>query len=165
MFTIPETLPSKVLTNKAKRIRAAKVPGYENVQSDVEAANQSLRAIFRVALTRPWRILIDPISALVALYLSIVYALIYMLFTIYPIVFQQKRGWNSGVGSLPLAGQLVGALIAGVIVFYESTLARKKMIAGIARTPEDRMPLAMIGGIGFPITMCKCRSSYCPLPC
>ncbi|SMY20043.1 unnamed protein product [Zymoseptoria tritici ST99CH_1A5] len=153
MFTIPETLPSKVLTNKARRIRAAKIPGYENVQSDVEAANQSLKSIFRIALTRPWRILIDPISLLLAIYLSVVYALIYMLFTIYPIVFQEKRGWNSGVGSLPLIGQLVGALVAGAMVFYESTLARKKMMAGVARTPEDRMPLAMIGGIGFPVTM------------
>lgn len=53
MFTLPETLPSRVLTNKARRIRKVKVPGYENVQSPVEAANQSLASIFRVALTRP----------------------------------------------------------------------------------------------------------------
>lgn len=53
MFTLPETLPSRVLTNKAKRIRKLKVPGYENVQSPVEASNQTLGTIFRVALTRP----------------------------------------------------------------------------------------------------------------
>lgn len=64
-----------------------------------------------------------------------------MLFTIYPIVFQQHRGWNSGVGALPLIGSMVGACIAGAIVFYESTLAKKKMLAGVERTPEDRMPL------------------------
>ena len=85
MFTIPETLPSRVLTNKARRIRKAKIPGYENVQSPAEAANQTLASIFKVALTRPWIILFDTISFLVAIYLSIVYALLYMLFTIYPI--------------------------------------------------------------------------------
>ncbi|CAK3892116.1 MFS general substrate transporter [Lecanosticta acicola] len=153
MFTIPETLPSQVLTNKAKRIRAAKIPGYENVQSPDEASNKTLASIFKVALTRPWIILFDPISFLVAIYMSIVYALLYMLFTIYPIVFQQHRGWNAGVGALPLIGTMVGAFVAGGIVFYESTLGKKKMLAGIERSPEDRMPLAMIGGVLFPITM------------
>lgn len=100
-------------------------------------------------------ILLDPISFLVAVYLSIVYALTYMLFTIYPIVFQQRRGWSAGVGALPLIGQLVGALFAGAMVLYESTLGRKRMLAGIPRTPEERMPLAAIGSTLFPITMCK----------
>ncbi|EME48655.1 hypothetical protein DOTSEDRAFT_162329 [Dothistroma septosporum NZE10] len=153
MLTIPETLPSRVLTNKARRIRKAKIPGYENVHSPVEAANQTLASIYTVALTRPWIILFDPISFLVAVYLSIVYALLYSLFTIYPIVFQQKRGWNAGVGELPLIGTMIGAFIAGGIVFYESTIARKRMLAGIERTPEDRMPLAMIGGIVFAVSM------------
>ena len=68
-------------------------------------------------------------------------------------VFQQMRGWNAGVGALPLIGTMIGAFLAGAIVFYESTLGKKKMLAGIERTPEDRMPLAMIGGIVFPIAM------------
>ncbi|GIZ40018.1 hypothetical protein CKM354_000337400 [Cercospora kikuchii] len=153
LFTIPETLPEQVLVNKAKRIRKAKVPGYENVQAPKEASGDTLAQIFRVTLTRPWIILWDPISLLVAIYLSIVYALLYMLFTIYPIVFQEHRGWNSGVGALPLIGTMVGACIAGAIVFYESTFGKKKMLAGIPRKPEDRMPLAMIGGVLFPITM------------
>lgn len=57
------------------------------------------------------------------------------------------------MGELPLIGFLVGAFVAGGIVFYESTFATKKMAAGIPRAPEDRMPLAMIGGILFPVTM------------
>ena len=65
--------------------------------------------MFKVALLRPWKILFDLISFLVAIYLSVVYLLLYMLFTIYPIVFQEKRGWNSGVGELPLLGTVIGA--------------------------------------------------------
>lgn len=81
MLTIPETLPAQVLVNKARRIRNAKVPGYENVLAPREASGQTLKQIFRVTLTRPWIILFDPISFLVAVYLSIVYALLYMSFT------------------------------------------------------------------------------------
>lgn len=99
MFTIPETLPSIVLFNKAKRL--SRLQGYENIKAPVEHTDRSLAGSFKVALTRPWKILVDPISFFVAVYLSVVYELLYMLFTIYAIAFQQMRGWNSGVGELP----------------------------------------------------------------
>ncbi|KIM95135.1 hypothetical protein OIDMADRAFT_135050 [Oidiodendron maius Zn] len=153
MWTIPETLPSQVLVNKARRIRRMKVPGFENVKSEVEDSNRTLASLFRVALTRPWRILIDPISLFVAIYLSIVYTLLYMLFTIYPIVFQQKRGWNSGVGELPLIGTVIGAVLGGSFIFAVSARDRKRLQAGHVGRAEDRLPVAMIGGILFPITM------------
>lgn len=153
MLTIPETLPSQVLLNKAVRIRKAKVPGYENVQAPVEVTDRTLAGIFKVALSRPWIILFDTISFLCAIYLSIVYLLLYMLFSIYPIVFQQKRGWNAGVGELPLIGFVIGAWLGGAIVFYNSHVEKKKTLAGFKRKPEDRLPLAMIGGIIFPVTM------------
>ena len=108
--------------------------------------------MFHVALTRPWRILIDPISFAVAVYLAVVYALLYMLFTIYPIVFQQKRGWNSGVGELPLLGTAIGAVIGGGIIFANTARDRKKAESGHKGVPEDRLPVAMLGGIMFPIT-------------
>jgi DHA1 family multidrug resistance protein-like MFS transporter len=153
MWTIPETLPSIVLQNKARRIRGLKIPGYENVKSPIEVTDRKLSSIFAIALTRPWKILVDPISFAVAIYLAVVYALLYMLFTIYPIVFQQKRGWNSGVGELPLLGTAIGAVIGGSIIFAVSARDRKKQLAGHLSVPEDRLPVAMIGGIMFPITM------------
>ncbi|KAL9094416.1 MAG: hypothetical protein Q9165_003266 [Trypethelium subeluteriae] len=153
MFTIPETLPSIVLLNKARRLRALKIPGYENVQAPVESTDRTLAGIFKVALLRPWQILFDPISFLVAIYVGVVYALLYMLFTIYPIVFQQKRHWNAGVGELPLIGTIVGAVMAAGIVFYNSSRDVKRMLAGHTQRPEDRLPLAMLGGVLFAVTM------------
>ncbi|CAD6441815.1 a885c55f-be78-4de0-9c0c-bf4f920501b5 [Sclerotinia trifoliorum] len=153
MFTIPETLPSKLLVNKARRIRALKIPGYENVKAPVEDSDRTLWQIFKVALVRPWQLLVDPISFAVAVYLSVVYALLYMLFTIYPIIFQEKRGWNSGVGELPLIGTIIGAIIGGIAIFIVSHRDRKKVEAGHVGVAEDRLPVAMAGGIIFPITM------------
>lgn len=157
MLTIPETYAPIVLYNKAKRVRAAKIPGYENVKAKVEDSDRTLVDIYKVAITRPWIILFDPISLLCAIYMAVVYTLLYMLFTIYPIVFQEKRGWNSGVGELPLIGTVVGALIGGVIVLVDTRIRQRKIERGektMADTvPEDRLTLAMIGGVGFPITM------------
>lgn len=43
--------------------------------------------------------------------------LLYMLFAIYPIVFRQMRGWNSGVSELPLLGAAVGAGFGALCIF------------------------------------------------
>lgn len=153
LVTFPETHPPTVLTNKAKRIRKLRIPGYENVQSPSEAQGQSLAQIYKIALTRPWIILFDTISFLVAIYLSITYCLLYMLFTIYPIVFRDQRRWNAGVSELPLLGSVIGACIGGVIVLLYSKRTARLIAAGREHKPEHRLPLAMIGGIGFAITM------------
>lgn len=84
MFTIPETHAPTILRQKAKRIRDAKIPGFENVKAPIEASGQTLVQIYKVTLTRPWIILFDTISFLVAIYMAVVYTLLYMLFSIYP---------------------------------------------------------------------------------
>ncbi|KAL6872911.1 major facilitator superfamily domain-containing protein [Trichoderma novae-zelandiae] len=153
MLTIPETHAPTVLRHKAKRIRKAKIPGYENVKAQIEDSHQNLASVYKVALTRPWIILFDPISFLIAVYLSVVYTLLYMLFTIYPIVFQEMRGWNAGVGELPLIGTVLGAMLGGLIVVFDTRRQQKKIDTGTKQlhemTPEDRLPLAILGGITF----------------
>lgn len=153
MFTIPETFGPAILRNRARRIRRAQIPGYEKIKAPVEDSDRTLLDSYRVALTRPWVILFDPISFLVAVYMSIVYTLLYMLFSIYPIVFQERRGWNAGVGELPLIGTAVGAFIGAGVVMVDSKSKAKKVAKGEELTPEDRLPLAMIGGVGFAVTM------------
>ncbi|KIV97274.1 hypothetical protein PV10_01042 [Exophiala mesophila] len=153
MFTMPETLPSAVLINKARRLRATGIPEYRELQAPAEAQGRDLKDMFKISFTRPWQILFDTISLLVALYVTVVYILLYMLFTIYPIVFQQKRGWNAGVGQLPLIGTAIGGCLGGLIAYAFSRRDKRKMDAGIPRKPEDRLPLAMGGGILFAVTM------------
>ncbi|CAG8947397.1 unnamed protein product [Penicillium salamii] len=157
MLTLPETYAPTILYHKAKRMRKAKIPGYENVRAQIESSDRTLVDIYKVALTRPWIILFDPISLLCAIYMAVVYTLLYMLFTIYPIVFQERRGWNSGVGELPLVGTIVGALIGGAVVLADTRIRQRKIERGEKTmqdtVPEDRLTLAMIGGVGFPITM------------
>ncbi|KAK4629332.1 Major facilitator superfamily multidrug transporter mdrA [Fulvia fulva] len=150
MFTIPETHPGQILTNKAKRLRRS---GLRDVKAPAEVSDRTLKYLFGTALTRPWAILINPISLCCAIYTALVYMLLYMLFSLYPIVFRQMRGWNSGVAELPLIGTITGACIGGLINFYFTVQDRKERQAGIPRVPEDRLVVAKIGGIIFPISM------------
>jgi hypothetical protein len=65
-----------------------------------------------------------------------------MLFTIYPIVFQQRRGWNSGVGQagMGLSGGLLakaGALaMAGVSPAFVTFLLFK--VCGVEVVDQDQ---------------------------
>jgi DHA1 family multidrug resistance protein-like MFS transporter len=56
-----------------------------------------------------------------------------------------------------LIGTVVGALIGGAIVLVDTNIRRKRIERGEKKiediVPEDRLPLAMIGGVGFSATM------------
>ncbi|KAK8003841.1 hypothetical protein PG989_003560 [Apiospora arundinis] len=151
VFTVPETYEPVLLRRKAARIRAAKIPGFEEVQAPAEAdgGTSSLMSILGTALLRPWRILFDPISFCVAVYITFLYTLIYMLFSIYPIIYQQHRHWNVGIGQLPVLATGIGGMIGGAIIFcYEQTTSGNDL--GRPRRPEDRLPIAMIPAVLFP---------------
>ena len=152
LLTIPETLPAAVLENKAQRMRRRNSE-YGQIFAPTEVDWRGLASSFNTAWTRPWRILVDPISFLIAIFYSVVYTLLYMLFYIYPIVFQQQRGWNVGVGELPLVGVVVGACLGGILLYLLSIRHKNKIESGHRMAPEDRLPAAMVGGVLFPITM------------
>jgi len=151
LLTLPETFPIIVLRNKARRLR--KLRGKESIKAPIESSDRSLGSIFRIALTRPWRLLIDPISFFVAIYYTIIYTLLYMLFSIYPIVFQQKRGWNAGVGQLPLIGTVIGACLGSLALFINSYIDQKRSKVNRRPVPEDRLPGAMVGSVMFAVTI------------
>jgi hypothetical protein len=94
-------------------------------------------------------LLVDPIGLLVAIYYAVVYTLLYMLFSIYPIVFQQRRGWNAGVGELPLIGTIIGACLGGIALFLDSFRGSKRNKDHSKPVPEDRLPAGMVGGVMF----------------
>lgn len=149
MFTIPETHSSTVLVQRARRARQQ---GHD-VQAEVEASSLKLLQLYKTALTQPWVLLFDPICFLCCVYSCVVSALQYMLFTIYPLAFRDIRGWNAAVSQLPLLGQAVGAVFGLIMVFGLTKRLKNKTSLGRDIVPEDHMVLAMMGGVGFPISM------------
>ncbi|WZH44212.1 major facilitator superfamily domain-containing protein [Fusarium acuminatum] len=145
MFTIPETHGSTILVQTAKRARQH---GHD-VQAEAEVSSPKLLQLYKIALTRPWVLLFDTICFLCCLYSCVISALQYMLFTIYPLVFRDMRGWNAGVSQLPILGHAIGL----VIMFGHTKRRKNKEDMGRDMLPEDHMVLAMIGGVGFPISM------------
>lgn len=157
MSIIPETHPPTILLRRAVAVRNAEFPGFEDVRARIEDESPGLVGIYKVALLRPWQLLFDPISFLCAVYVAVAIGLYYMLFDLYPIVFQDMRGWNVAVGQLPLLGAVVGSVIGGVIVVLDTNRMKRRAVRiGVPfamMAPEERLPLAMLGGIGMAVTM------------
>ena len=153
VFTIPETLPSLILANKLRKIKNEGTIRAIELRYLVRMDEKSLSRTFKETLYRPWVIMLDPIAFLVAAYISLVYMLQYMLFEIYPLVFHEQRGWNAGVSQLPLIGTVIGGWLAGLIIFYFSAREKRRLQSGATVAPEDRLPAAMIGGVGLTSTM------------
>jgi len=76
-----------------------------------------------------------------------------MLFSAFPIVYQQNRGWSEGVGGLAFLGVAVGMLMAVGYSIWDNKRYLRACAAdpdGIA-PPEARLPPAIIGGVAIPI--------------
>ncbi|KAG4425427.1 hypothetical protein IFR04_001346 [Cadophora malorum] len=147
---VPETYGPVLLRKIAKRLTRKTGKVYTSV---LELNNGGVKAskIFSKTLKRPWVLLFwEPIVLIASIYLSIVYATIYMFLGAFPIVYQQERGWNEGIGGLAFLGLAVGMLIGLAYTILDNKRYAK---LGNAATPENRLPPGMLGAVALPVGM------------
>ena len=107
----------------------------------------------QTVFARPWVLLFhEPIVLLFTFYAATIYGTLYMLFAAFPIVYEQERGWNPGVGGLPFLGVLVGMLTAVVYTVMDNQryIKVQEQHNGFA-PPEARLPPCMISAITVPL--------------
>lgn len=149
---VPETYAPLLLHKRARRLSQITGHVYRS-KLDIERGEVSVKDAFGAALLRPWILLfVEPIVLLLSIYMAIVYGTLYMLFGAFPIVYQEIRGWNEGVGSLPFLGVMTGMMIAVGCNMWDNKryVAVNKEYNGFA-PPETRLAPAMVGGIAIPI--------------
>ena len=151
LLLIPETSAARIL-----QIRAAKLRHETKnwaLHSKADETRITLRSVFHVYLARPWVMIVqEPILALITAYLSFLYGVLYLLFEAYPIAFQEGRGWNEGVGSLPFLSFVVGiAMGNGVIAYSTATNFKKSFVKYGRPIPEERLQPMIVGAIVLPI--------------
>ena len=148
---LPETYEPVLLRQRAKRLQknTGRVYRYEqDVKKEFDA-----RKMFREQLKVPYKLLFtEPIVAIASLYLAVVYAIMYMEFTAFPIIFQQYRGWSSGVSALAFIGITLGSFFGLVFlgVYVNPRYAKAHEEKGYL-PPEARLPAATVGSILLPV--------------
>lgn len=153
MATAPETYTPVLLRQRAKQL--SKINGKVYLSKwDADRGAVTVGEAFKTALTRPWILLFrEPIVLLLSIYMAIIYGTLYMLFSAYPIVYEQGRGWSPGISGLAFIGVLIGMIGAVTYSIYPENPRYQKIVdthGGFA-PPEARLPPAMIGGICLPI--------------
>ncbi|RAH57334.1 MFS multidrug transporter [Aspergillus piperis CBS 112811] len=149
---IPETYAPVLLRRRAKVLSKITGMAYRS-NLDIDRAPVQLRAAFATALSRPWKLLFrEPIVFLLSMYMAIIYGTLYMLFGAFPIVYEQHRGWNQGIGGLSFLGVLVGMLFALVYTVPDNKRYIKAILKNDGRAiPEARLPPSILGGIAIPV--------------
>lgn len=152
---LPETYAPVLLTRRAAKIR--KADPNSQVYSATEIEPHDFTQLVTRVLTRPIRmILTELIVTATCLYLSLVYAIFYMSFQAFPIIFQNVYHLSPGVTGLCYLPIGIGAILALPIFFsYDRVLLDAQARGATWAKQEEfrRVPLATLGGPLFVISL------------
>lgn len=134
--------------------RAAKASGIDSSTTLKRVSSrEASRSFVRRFLLKPASMLLhEPVLDITTLYISIAYGLIYFSFYAIPYSFDAERGWDSRIGSLAFVAMLVGVLAGNFFVmWYTKHYYQPRMKARGSFSPEDRIPLIIVGAFLLPV--------------
>ncbi|KAL6939813.1 polyamine transporter 1 [Hanseniaspora osmophila] len=146
-----ETHHPIILCRKAKMMREKS--GNWGIYAAHENNSLSIKDIVTKTISRPLRMLrSEPILALLTIYNSFVYGILYLLLEAYPIVFLEGYHFYKNA-ELPYIGLIIGmGVFALTMVFYFEPKYVEAVVAnGGKPCPEERLKPMMISAFIFPI--------------
>ncbi|KAL8653914.1 MAG: hypothetical protein Q9210_001829 [Variospora velana] len=155
LFFMPETYGPTILQRRAERMR--KETGNPNIFAPIELEKKGARQMMTITLTRPIRmILFEAIVLFTCIYVSIAYAIFYLFFQAYPLIFEGTYGFNTGTAGLAFLAIAVGAFLSvAIFMYWDSVLVRAKKTDAPWTLIEEyrRLPLACLGGPLYVISL------------
>jgi hypothetical protein len=151
-FFVPETYAPVLLRKRAAELSTITGKCYRS-KLDVEKGSISMTNRLKTAFSLPWVLLLrEPIVLLLTFYAALIYGVLYMLFEAIPIVYEDERGWNAGVGGLPFLGVMIGVLCGVVYTVWDNKRFIRTQLAhdGFA-PPEARLPPCMTSAVTIPV--------------
>ncbi|OQD89489.1 hypothetical protein PENANT_c002G05929 [Penicillium antarcticum] len=155
-FFLPETFAPNILSRRARRIRRITNDQKYASEAEIEIARVASRDVLFESLVRPFVLcFLEPIVLLMNLYIALIYGILYIFFEAFPIVFEEKHGFNSGQNGLAFLGILIGAVcIALPGYFYWKFSWQSKHIGPDGHlSPEEHLPPACLGAVCLPISL------------
>jgi len=152
---LPETYAPILLLRRAQKIR--KEDPTARVMAPHEQESKNLTELATVVLTRPLRMIVfEPIVSTSCAYLALCYAIFYMSFQAFPIIFEGVYGLSPGVCGLTYLFIGVGsAFVLPMIWTYDAYLgrARERDEPWTRREEYRRLPFACVGGPMFVVSL------------
>jgi multidrug resistance protein len=150
-----ETNPRVLIHRKVKRLQ--KELGRSDLRSCYEAdgpQHTPIRILIN-GIIRPLKMLfLSPIVFLLSLYMSVVYGLLYLLFTTITQVFTKTYGWQPDICGLAYIGLGIGFFLGlGVVAkISDKTVVRMTKANNGVFEPEMRLPACIFFACWVPIT-------------
>ena len=153
----PETYAPILLKWKAAHLR--ELTGDSRYRAEVEIREETFLHRIKKALYRPFLLTFqEPIIILIALYLTIIYILLFTFLDGYTFIFTDTYGFSQGITGLTFLGIGIGLCCASLFVpliyiWSRQDLAKVKAQGGDRLPPEFRLWFAMFGAPAIPISM------------
>lgn len=152
---LPETLPGTILLKRAKRLR--KLTGNPRLRSmsEIEQAHMTPRAIAAEYLIRPFQLMLEPAILFINIYIGLAYAVFYLWFESFPLVFTDIYGFKGGIAGLPFLALAVGAIVSyiGYCAYNIFYLGPRFQKLNFNVPPEEFLRLSCFAGIFIPISL------------
>lgn len=153
IFLLPESFEKTLLFRKAKRLRT--LTGNPDIVSEgeLEVKHLNMGQIIIDTLWRPFEIVIfEPVVLLIDVYLALVYAIMYLWFEAFPIVFLEMKNFTVVLMGVSYLSTIVGSLIGSAIYTWCAYRAYTlKLLKNEEVYPEVFIPLAIFGAVCMPI--------------
>ncbi|GAA5966389.1 hypothetical protein JCM8115_002855 [Rhodotorula mucilaginosa] len=147
IFLLPETYLPVLMAAEAKRLR--KETGDDRYHADLDNKQESgVKAVLQRTVLKPFIMFFqEPMLAVITLYMSLVYGVVYLLFEAIPIVFSRTHHLNAGLSGCVFLALLSGGA-AGVLgyLFYWNPKYMKihHALGGKMVPPEERLKPLLI---------------------
>lgn len=143
---IEESYVPTILVEKARRLRQN--TGNWALHAEWEESTVSVKALAIKFGLRPLQMLCTPICLSVTIYSSFIYGTFYASLASFPIIFQETRGWNELVGSLPFLGVLLGIIMGAAVSALNQRYYNIAYEANDFKpVPEARLPPMMMASV------------------
>ncbi|KAF2169147.1 hypothetical protein M409DRAFT_52432 [Zasmidium cellare ATCC 36951] len=155
---LPETYPQTLLKWKAEHLRA--ITQDQRYRAYIEIREETLLHRLTHSLYRPFILTArEPIIMIFALYLTVIYIILFTFLDGYTYVFQDTYGISQGLTGICFVGIIVGLCCASAIVpliysWAKRDLKKIEEQGGTRLPPEFRLWYSMLGGaFAVPISL------------
>ncbi|KAG7444037.1 MFS general substrate transporter [Guyanagaster necrorhizus] len=158
LLLLPETYGPTILLKRARRLRKLTRNQQLRSQSEKDLEGESFTAVMKEALIRPFILAKEPVLMFSNLYIGFVYAIFYLWFEAFPLVFTDIYHFRLGISDLPFLGFIVSAAITyAVYVIYLkyriAPLFAKARTTGVDVLPEIHLEIGLMASIFIPTSL------------
>lgn len=146
-----ETYPPLLLKWKAQHLR--RITGDDRFRSELEITKTTLWTRLEISLKRPFLLMTEPIVFLMALYLTVLYIVLFTFLDGYTYIFSDTYGTSQGLTNVIFAGIFVGIVLAALLVPFAYRKTKQDIEKHKSVNPEVRLWFAMLGAPAIPISL------------